>query len=341
MREEKYDLALGQIELAIKMNPRVRVLYHTRGMILMQLALSVESADIARRWLAQSEASFRRGLALSSRDEYCYQGLAQLYLGWAKCAPTPEESAAYVMKAEQVISEGLKKVQVRYSLWIESSNVEAYLGNEPSRLQALEQAVRDTPGSIVSRHLLGRAYRKARRIDDALRILDPIIREHHDEFRSFVEFAVCLAIKNKSYEESIAVLRLSTLYGYSDPRFIATLGGMLFMSSKFSEAEAVFEESSKRDFPSDEVSKMQFCPWLWEDPDTRLRMNGKVVKRHAGYAFVGCEGFPDFLCPGSKFDGLIMSVGTTISFEPVFSARGPLAVAPLSIGTFANSRTQS
>jgi tetratricopeptide (TPR) repeat protein len=337
MREEKSDLALGQIDLAIKMDPKVRVLHHTCGMVLIQLTLSVDSDDIARRRLAQSEASFRRGLARYSRDEYCYQGLAQLYLGWAKRAPTSEESTEYVMKAEQVVNEGLKQVQVRYGLWIESSNIEAYLGNEPSRLQALEQAVRDTPGSIVSRYLLGRAYRKAGRIDDALRVLEPIIKDHHDEFRSFVEFALCLAIKNKSYEESIAVLKLSTLYGYSDPRFIATLGGMLFMSGKFSEAKAIFEESTKRDFTSEEMNKIQFCPWVMEDPNAPLRMNGKVAKRQAGYAFVECKGFPGFLCPGSKFDGLVMNVGMTVSFEPVFSARGALAIAPMNIGASADS----
>jgi tetratricopeptide (TPR) repeat protein len=304
MREEKSDLALGQIDLAIKMNPKLRVLRHTRGMVLMQLALSVDSNDIARRRLAQSEASFRRGLALYSRDEYCYQGLAQLYLGWAKRAPTPEESAEYVIKAEQVINDGLKKVRVRYGLWIESSNIQAYLGNEPSRLQALEKAVRDTPGSIVSRYLLGRAYRKAGRIDDALQVLDPIIKNHHDEFRSFVEYALSLAIKNKSYDGSIAVLKLSTLYGYSDPRFIATLGGMLFMSGEFSEAKAIFEESTRHDFTSGEMNEVQFRPLVMEDPNAPLRMNGRVVTRKAGYAFVECAGFPGFLCPGSKFDGL-------------------------------------
>jgi tetratricopeptide (TPR) repeat protein len=336
MREGRSELALGQVDLAIKMNPQVRVLYHTRGMVLKELALSVNTADIARRRLAQSETSFRRGLSLYRRDEYCYQGLAQLYLGWAKRASTPEESTEYVMKAEQVVSEGLTQVKVRYGLWIESSNIEAYLGNEPSRVQALEQAVRDTPGSIVSRYLLGRAYRKAGRTDDVLEVLAPIIKNHHDEFRSFVEFALCLAIKNKSYDESIAVLKLSTLYGYSDPRFLATLGGMLFMSGEFSEARGVFEESTKRDFTAEEMNKIQFCPWEMEDPNTPLRMNGKVVTRKAGYAFVSCDGFPVFLCPGSKFDGLVMEVGTIVSFQPAFSARGALAVAPLSIGASAD-----
>jgi len=32
------------------------------------------------------------------------------------------------------------------------------------------------------------------------------------------------------------LLRLSTLYGFSDPRFIGTLGGMLFLDGNFTEA---------------------------------------------------------------------------------------------------------
>ena len=39
------------------------------------------------------------------------------------------------------------------------------------------------------------------------------------------------------YSKPIALLKLSTLYGLSDPRFIATLGGMLFLDGEFTEAE--------------------------------------------------------------------------------------------------------
>jgi tetratricopeptide (TPR) repeat protein len=328
MREGKPELALGQIDQAIRMAPRLRVLYHTRGMAQMQLALSVESQAIARRRLAQSEEDFRRCLTMYSRDEYAYQGLAQLYLGWAKRASTPEESAEYIMKAEQTVSEGLRNVKVRYGLWLESANVQAYLGDEPSRVEALEKAVRDTPGSILSRYLLGRAYRKTGRIDDALQVLEPVIKNHPDEFRAFVEYAISLAIRNRSFTESIAVLKLSTLYGYSDPRFIATLGGMLFMSGEFSEASKVLQESTKRDFTNQEMNEIQFRPWVMESPSTALRLKGKVVTRRSGYAFVECEGLPRFLCPGSKFDGLVMDVGMSVSFQPVFSAKGALAVAP-------------
>ncbi len=259
-REDKADLALGQIEEALRMNRRFRVLHHTKGIVLMQLALSIESNDLARRRLAQSEGSFRQGLTMYAKDEYSYQGLSQLYLGWAKRASTPEEATEYISKAEEIINEGLKIVPVRYGLWIESSNVQKLLGNEPSRVKALEKAVQDSPGSIVSRYLLGRAYRKANLPQKTVDVLEPVIKNHHDEFRAFVEYAIALVNLKKPYKEAIAVLRLSTLYGLSDPRFIATLGGMLFMGEQFSEANEVFAQSSKRDFTATELNTIQFRP---------------------------------------------------------------------------------
>lgn len=329
MREKKTELALGQIEQAIQMDPQVRVLYHTRGMVFMELALSLESEEIARKRLFQSELSFRKGLSIYSRDEYCYQGLAQLYLGWAKRASTPEDSAVYISKAEEVINEGLRQVRVRYGLWIESSNIQNYLGDQPSRLEALEKAVRDAPGVVIPRHLLGRAYRRSDRIDDALRVLEPVIKDHPEEFRPIVEYALALAIKQQSYEESIAVLKLSTLNGYSDPRFIATLGGMLFMSGKLTEADKVFGETLRHDFTSDEANEIQFRPLFLDRSQKPVRVDGTVIVLRAGYAFVEAPGFGKFLCPGSKFNGLIMGKGLAITFEPVFSARGALALAPL------------
>ncbi|MGD0005029.1 MAG: SIR2 family protein [Anaerolineaceae bacterium] len=328
LREGKEELALSQIESAIKINPRVRVLYHTRGMIFMQMAHSVKSDDIARRRLAQSEESFRRGLALYLRDEYCYQGLAQLYIGWAKRAPSVEESTEYIRKAEEVIGEGLHQVQVRYGLWIESSNIQDYLGNQPSRLKQLEQALRDTPGSIITRYLLGKAYRREGKLQGSIEVLKPNILNHPDEFRSFVEYAIAIAILNRSYTEAIAILRLSTLYGFSDPRFIATLGGMLFMNGNFSEAADIFNESIKHEFNSEELNEIQFTPWVLTDPEQKISLTGKVVTLKPGYALIEVEGYPRFLCPGSNFGGLLLNEGMRISFTPVFSAKGPLAINP-------------
>lgn len=237
LREEKSELALAQIDLALSFDPNARILHHTRGLALRDLAFSLESVDIARRRLAQSEAEFRRCIALYNRDEYSYQGLAQLYLGWAKHAPSEEEAASYIAKAEEVITEGLKAVRDRESLWLVSSEIQKWLGDEPSHLQALVKAVAENPGSIISRYLLGRAYRKAGRLQDAKEVLYKVVSEHPDEFRACTEYARTLHQLGEPYPSSIAVLKMGSLYGLSDPRFVATLGGMLFMNGEFTEAK--------------------------------------------------------------------------------------------------------
>ncbi len=327
-RANKPDLALGQIDEALKINPKGLVLHHTKGVVLMQLAVSIESHEIARRRLAHSEASFCRALNIFPRHEYSYQGLAQLYLGWAKRAPTEEESAEYVSKAEGIITEGLKEVRVRDGLWIESANVERWLGDEPSRLRALEKAVQSNPGSIVARYLLGRAYRRMNRPQKTLEVLEPIIKNHPDEFRSFVEYAIALVYLKRPYREAIAILKLSTLYGFSDPRFIATLGGLLFLEKEFAEAEAVFAESAKRSFTGAELNSVQFCPTDPDDLQDRIRIRGTVMVVKAGYAIIETSLYPRLICPGSKFGGAIMRPGLKASFELGFTAKGPVLDRP-------------
>jgi tetratricopeptide (TPR) repeat protein len=327
-RQNRVELALSQVDEGIKMNPNLRVLHHTRGVILSQLALSIESQEIARRRLVQAEDAFRRCLSFYDRDEYAYQGLAQLYLGWAMRVKEVAESTEYVAKAEGVIGEGLRLVQVRDGLWIVSSNIQAWIGNEPSRLHALEQAVKSTPGSIIARYLLGRAYRNAGSPEKAVAVLEPLIRDHPDEFRACVEYARALMSLGQPYGNAIAVLRLSTTYGLTDPRFIAILGGMLFMNGDFTEAEKVFQESVKQEFPPAEANRIQFRPRDPSDPQFPLRLKGEVVRVKHNQALIQASDYPAIPCPGSKWGGLRMRVGMDIRFEPAFSARGPLADKP-------------
>lgn len=324
-RADRPELALQQVDEALRMNRNIRVLHHTKGVVLMQLALSIESVELARRRLAQSEESFRQCLRMYARDEYAYQGLAQLYLAWAKRAPSPEEAAEYVSKSETTITEGLRTVRVREGLWIQSSNVQKFLGDEPSRVEALERALEANPTSVISRYLLGRAYRKAGRPDKTIDILDAVIKNHPDEFRAFVEYALALVRFGRPYAEAIAVLKVSTLYGLSDPRFIGTLGGMLFMNGSFSEAQEVFGHSSRHDFTAWELHAIQFRPRDPRNPEKRLRIHGKVKAVRAGFAIIESPGYPTFFCPGSKFGGLLMERGVGVWFEAAFSAKGAVA----------------
>jgi tetratricopeptide (TPR) repeat protein len=329
MRENKLELALAQINSAIEMDNKVRVLYHTKGLILSKMAMETESADLARRRLIQGEGVFTQGISLAYKDNYCYQGLAELYLGWAKRCDSENEATDYIAKAEEVINRGLREVRVRDGLWIVSANVQMFLGNNPGYLNALEKAVLTTPGSIVARYLLGRAYRKKGRMQEAVDILKPVVVNYPEEYRSHVEYAIVLYHIGKSYGECIAVLQQSTLYGNRDPRFIATLGGMLFMNSAFSEAEKVFDESNKRNFTVTELNTIQFRPIDRKHLDQPYKVRGRVQTVKAGYAWIESEGFPKpFLCPGSKFRGLLMQTGLRLIFEIAFNARGPIADNP-------------
>jgi len=328
LREEKGELALNEIEAALKLGPGLRVLYHSKGMILQALALSLESVELARRRMAQSEEAFRQGLSMNERDEYCYQGLSQLYLGWAKRSTSPEEEAEYVAKAEEIINEGMRKVRVRDGLWIESANIEDWLGNQPSRVDALEKAVASSPGSIVPRYLLGRVYRRTNQPQKAVDIIRPIVNNYHDEYRAFMEYALALIQIGRPYKEAIAVLRLSTLYGLSDPRFISTLGGMLFMDGDFTEASKIFAESTKHNFSSNELNGIEYRPADPLNPEQRLRIEGVVAVVKSSYCFIDTLGYGRIICPGSKFGGMVMDVGLQISFEPAFSPRGCVADRP-------------
>jgi tetratricopeptide (TPR) repeat protein len=324
-REERSEIALGQIEEAIRIKPRIRVLYHTKGVILGQISKTHESMEFARKRFVQSEQAFRHCLSLYNRDEYAYHGLAQLYLDWARKVSDPAEVAEYVSKAEAVIEEGLKMVRVRDSLWIISSEVQRLIGDHPSYLGALEQAVKNSPEGIVGRYLLGRAYRTSGIPQKSKEILEPVITNHPYEFRSFVEYARAMLDLGEPPLNVIPVLNISTLYGLNDPRFIALLGGLLFMSGQYSKALTVFEESYKKEIPADEASVIQFRPNDPVDKAKPLKLKGKVVAVKAGYAFIEVPGYPRFYCPGSKFGGIILTQGLEVRFEPAFTARGAIA----------------
>lgn len=328
LRESKSLLALSQIDEAIKLNPDTRVLYHTKGLILSSMALNDDSEEIRRKRLSQSEASFKQSLRMHEKDEYSYQGLAQLYLGWAKLSKQEDEKIEYITKAENIINEGLKKVRVGESLWIESANIQNFLGDQPSRIKDLERAVKDTPGSIISRYLLGRAYSQNGSYDKSIDILKPIIINNPEEYRPFIEYALSIIYLGKPYKEAIAVLNQSTLYGFSDPRYIATLGGLLFLDKQFSESERIFAEYLKRDINGIELHKIFFRPPDPNNSSEYLRIKGTVKMVRAGYSIIETAEFPEFLCPGSKYYGLAMKEKMNITFVPAFTAKKRIADKP-------------
>jgi tetratricopeptide (TPR) repeat protein len=321
LREEKPELALAQIERAIEMNPTLRVLRHTKGIILRHIALTAESAEIARRRLAQSEQSFRESFGPGRRDSYTYQAIAELYLGWAKRAGG-SEAIDYIGKAEETIGEGLKVVppNERDGLWIVSSAIQRYVGDTPGTLVALERAVRENPATIVGRYLLGMAYRSAGEAGKAVDVLRPVMEQHPNEFRAAVAYALALERLGEPYPKPVAVLRLSTLYGLRDARFVATLGGMLTMAGEYTEAERVFQGAREAGFGRDEVGSIEYVPR--HGGGSAPRLEGRIISVRPGYAFIQVPGYLDFFLPGRRIGARQLARGMRISFTPGFSVRG-------------------
>lgn len=324
-RENKAELALSQVETAINIDDKVRVLYHTKGLILSKMAMDDDSLSLARRRLIQSENSYRKALNLAVKDPYCYQGLARLYINWAEKIDDQDEITDYISKAENIITDGLRNCRYRDKLWIESAKVQEFLGNHPGYIKHLERAVFESPDSIVARYILGRTYRRQGDYRKAIEILEPVINNHPDEFRSYVEYALSMHLDGSSYKECIAVLRLSTLYGYRDPRYISILGGLYFLNGDFTGAETVFKESTKRNFTVMELNRVQFRP-LNLRGTSPFTVEGEVIKVRAGYALIDSAMMPKpIVCPGSKYRGIVMKKNLRVSFRLSFSAKGPVA----------------
>ena len=112
------QLALKEIDQAIDLSAETRILYHTRGLILCDLALEIPSEDHARKRLIQAEDSFKKCISMDPRDDYGYSGLAQADLRWAKRVKSDEESNDYIAKADAAISDGLGRARAHEQLWL-------------------------------------------------------------------------------------------------------------------------------------------------------------------------------------------------------------------------------
>ena len=326
-RAEKPELALSQIEKAIEIDPSIRVIYHTKGIVLSQLATAAESLELGRRRLLQAEQAFKTSLRLYEKDEYSYASLARLYLDWAK--KVPNEASDYVAKSEAVISEGLRAVANKERLWVASADIQAWLGNEPARLQDLERAIREHPGAIFPRYLIAQAYRASGEPQKAIDKLEPVLKENPDEFRLCIEYAKALEDLGRPYQQSIAILNFGSLYGLRDPRFIAIYAGMLFMNRDLSEADRVFSETAKREINFSDSRAIHYRPRDKTNPAAPIKLIGKVVQVKAGYAFIEVVGYSRFLCPSSRQRGITLREKMQVEFEPAFSATNPMADKPV------------
>lgn len=315
IRSKYENAALRIIDLAIMKDNTIRLLYHTKGYILSCMALSAESNDISRRRLLQSEDAYFTALKMNDKDEYCYQGLAQLYLGWAKIVQTDEERTLYLNKAEEIINEGMKKARDKEALWIESANIDDFIGDKTSKINSLEAAVKNAPGSIISRYLLAKAYNMNDQFDKGIPLLFDLVKDYPDEYRPAIEYSLALLKTGHPLESAIAVLELSTLYGYSDPRFVSILGGLLFLNKQFSKAEKVFFETTKREFSN--ARMILFDPSKMANVNSEFDATVKYVGDRYSYMFI--PGFPDIICLSSKYNGILLQRGMRLRISLVFT----------------------
>lgn len=324
-REGKLELALSQVRAGLELSPDARALRHTLGLILHDLAIQTESVELARRHMAQSEQEFRRVISLSPRDEYGYHGLADLYFSWAKRAGSVDESADYVRRSEDTISEGLRQVSDKEALWILSSQIADWLGNHPQAIEALKQGIEASAVAGVARYLLAREQLRANEPGLAAETIRPVVEAAPDDYRPSLVYALALHDSGREYGECVAVLRQAELSGSRDPRFVPTLAGMLFMDQRFGEAEKVFEEAARRDFSFEQRKAVHFLPKKAGRP---VWLSGTVESILATFSFVRVPGYPDFFFPGSRYQGIEMRRGLAVRFRPGFTMQGAQVVDP-------------
>jgi Flp pilus assembly protein TadD len=323
-REGRYELALAEIDSALDLSPGTRVLSHTRGVILRDLATNISvPIDVARRRLAQAESAFKTAIARNSRDEYSYQSLVELYIDWAARGADEVEAVAYLAKAQEIVHQGLQAARNREGLYLASSKIQRALGDTPMRLQALKQALEAAPSSAIVRYLLGKLLMTEGDIADAIIVLHEGVRLHPDDPNLCMTYGLALHADGRPYAESAAALRLGRTRGVRDPAYVATLGGFLIMSGDFDDAKAVFADAARRDFGVGEASRIAFVP---EQGGAPLELSGRVAKVGPGYAFIGSTGMPDFYFRMSRADGVRLVEGQKCRFVPGFSSRGPSAV---------------
>jgi tetratricopeptide (TPR) repeat protein len=202
------------------------------------------------------------------------------------------------------------------------------VGDEPKRIRHLELAVQSEPNNDVARYLLGSTLRKKGELKRAMEVLYPVISSQFDKYLSFIEYTLCMLQAGEDLKKCVATLNLSRTIGLSDPRYIATLGGLYFLDHQFTEADKTFSERTKRNFTEEEVRQVHFQINDYGQPGRYGQFTGSVAEVRSGYSLIEVAGFPPILCPGTKYENLIMTKGLHIRFELGFSAKSAIAIRP-------------
>lgn len=327
LREKNFTLALNQIDDAIAKDrtKTARSLHHTRGLVLAEMAMSDENNEMARKRLAHAEREFLFCMSAKESDSYGHSGLARLYLNWARRPKiSDDEATEYFERAESVVSQGLKVVSERASLLITSAEIQNDLGNQPARLSKLRQAVESDSASPVARYLLARAYREQGIPLKTMQVLDPLIKTEFQNVRAFVEYTKAMLETGETVKKACATLSVCRLDGETDSAFIALYGGLLYLDSKFVEAQKLWENARELDFTDEERTRRQYVP---RDNATgkRPRFSGAIVRRKSTFVVIQPDDGPTVISKTIAIGGKVLAENQKVDYELSFSAKGPLA----------------
>jgi tetratricopeptide (TPR) repeat protein len=324
--EGRLPLAMSQIERAIDKDKQkaIRILYHTRAMIEAAHAMGEENMDMARKWMLRSEKDFQFCIVAKDTDSYGYSGLATLYLNWAKkVRSSNDEATEYLVKAEAVISDGMKIVRDRASLLIVSSEIQKEIGNKPERLSKLRQAVDANSATVVGRYLLARAYHEGGDAKKAVETLDPIIKIDFGAVRSYIEYVRSMLDLGESVKKCAATLSQCRLDGATDPEFIGLYAGLLYVSGNFEAAQKIWDEAKGQNFSYEERIKKQYEPR--EADGSRMKFRGVVKAVKASFLFIQpTDGF-DIISTTLVVNALALKKYDKVEYALSFSAKGPFA----------------
>lgn len=324
--EGRLPLAMSQIDRAIDKDRQksIRILYHTRAMILAAHAMAEENMDVARKWMTRSERDFQSCIAAKETDSYGYSGLATLYLNWAKkVRALNDEATEYLEKAEGVIADGLKIVRDRTSLLITSSEIQREIGNKPERLSKLRQAVDSNSASVVGRYLLARAYHEDGNAKKAAEILEPIIKNDFSAVRSYIEYVRSMIDMGETAKKCAATLSQCRLDGATDPAFIGLYAGLLYVSGSYDAAQKVWDDAKEQNFSYEERIKKQYDPR--EADGSRMKFRGVIKAVKPSYLFIApTDGF-DLISSTMSQNGVPFKKGDRVEFNLNFSAKNAFA----------------
>lgn len=324
VRNSQEEIALTTVETAISMDKNIRALQHTKGYVLHQMALRANTLELGRKRRAQSEEAYMTTISMNDRDSYGYQGIAELYIDWAKKTPDIDEETLYLAKAEEILIKALSKVSDKETIWMELSKIDEYLSDTPGQIEKLRKAVLLAPESPIANYLLAKTLSAHKEYEEAIKLLRSAFQIYPQEYRSSMEYAKATVLHDKgseySIKEAIAILQQSTLNGYSDPYFISTLGGLLFLDKQFAESEAVFQEAYKRELQY--MFKPLFTPSSWNIKGT---FAGTVKYVGRGYSKILLDGYSEVSCASSKVNNIILQRNMKVSVDLKFNMRGPIA----------------